>query len=209
MNKYKVIDMTKWKRAMHCEIFHHCAQPQYCISFELNITNFLEMVRRKHISFTFAFIYAVAKCANEIEEYRYRFEDGKVVLYDEINTSFTYINDELYKVINVPMRNSIEEYVTLAKEIADKQTAYFAGPLENNVYIFSSLPWVSFTHISHTDSGKKENAAPLFDWGKYYDKDGAIMLPFAVQVHHSFVDGIHIGKLAEKLQKYLDSFAEK
>jgi chloramphenicol O-acetyltransferase type B len=30
------------------------------------------------------------------------------------------------------------------------------------------------------------------------------MMPFAVQVHHAFVDGIHIGKLVDKLQKYLD-----
>jgi chloramphenicol O-acetyltransferase len=28
------------------------------------------------------------------------------------------------------------------------------------------------------------------------------MMPFVVQVHHAFVDGIHIGKLADKLQKY-------
>lgn len=30
------------------------------------------------------------------------------------------------------------------------------------------------------------------------------MLPFSVQVHHSFVDGVHIGKLNELLQNYLD-----
>lgn len=68
-----------------------------------------------------------------------------------------------------------------------------------DVFQFSAFPWVSFTHISHTDSGKKDNATPLFDWGKYYEKDGKILLPFSVQVHHSFVDGVHIGKLADKI----------
>lgn len=68
------------------------------------------------------------------------------------------------------------------------------------------IPWVSFTHISHTDSDKKDNATPLFDWGKYYEKDSKIFLPFSVQVHHSFVDGVHIGKMAEKLQHYLDTY---
>lgn len=29
-------------------------------------------------------------------------------------------------------------------------------------------------------------------------------MPFSVQVHHAFVDGIHIGKLADKLQRCLD-----
>ncbi len=31
-------------------------------------------------------------------------------------------------------------------------------------------------------------------------------MPFSIQVHHSFVDGVHIGKLVEKLQCYLDCF---
>jgi len=30
------------------------------------------------------------------------------------------------------------------------------------------------------------------------------MMLFAVQVHPAFVDGIYIGKLADKLQRYLD-----
>lgn len=50
-----------------------------------------------------------------------------------------------------------------------------------------------------------DNATPLFDWGRYYEKDQRILLPFSVQVHHSFVDGVHIGKLAQILQDYLNT----
>ena len=39
-----------------------------------------------------------------------------------------------------------------------------------------------------------------------YEKDGKILMPFSVQVHHSFVDGVHIGKLANALQDYLSNF---
>ena len=46
---------------------------------------------------------------------------------------------------------------------------------------------------------------PLFDWGKFYERDGRVLLPFSVQVHHSFVDGIHIGQFAEILQDYLNA----
>jgi len=86
------------------------------------------------------------------------------------------------------------------------QKEYFTGPLGNDVFQFSPFPWVSYTHISHTNSGKKDNATPLFDWGKYFERDERWILPFSVQVHHSFVDGIHIGKLADSLQKYLNGF---
>ena len=207
-NKYEIIDLNNWKRTMHCQIFRQAVQPQYCVSFELDITNFCKRVKEMDWSFTFALIYAVTKCANQIEEFRYRFEDGNVVLYEQINTSFTYLDQEteLFKVVAVDMQEGIEDYIRLAGETEKNQKAYFTGPLSNDVYQFSPMPWISFTHISHTDSGKQDNAIPIFDWGKFFERDGKIILPFSVQVHHSFVDGIHVGKLAERLQKYLCEF---
>lgn len=99
----------------------------------------------------------------------------------------------------------MEAYVSIASEQAISQKEYFTGPMGNDVFQFSPFPWVSFTHTSHTISGKKDVATPIFDWGKFYTREEKIMLPFSVQVHHSFVDGIHIGKLADSLQKFLDA----
>lgn len=204
----KFIDVSTWDRAMHCEVFRNSTQPQYCVTFELDVTNFLQKIKKKNISFTFSFVYAVTKCANEIEAFRCRFVEGKPAIFETINTSFTYLNKdtELFKVVNVPMQEKMEDYVVLAKETEENQTAYFTAPMANDIYQFSPFPWVSYTHISHTDAGKKENATPLFDWGKFYEKDQRILIPFSVQVHHSFVDGVHIGKLAQKLQDYLDDY---
>jgi chloramphenicol O-acetyltransferase type B len=146
-------------------------------------------------------VYAVTKCANEIDEFRCRFVEGKPVIFETINTSFTYLDKstELFKVVNVPMQDTVEDFVALAKKTAESQAEYFAAPMANDIYQFSAFPWVPYTHISHTDSGKKDNATPLFDWGKYYEKDAKICLPFSVQVHHSFVDGVHIGKFQYKI----------
>ena len=35
---------------------------------------------------------------------------------------------------------------------------------------------------------------------------GKLMMPFAVQAHHSFVDGLHIGRFAELMQRELDGY---
>ena len=205
-NRYQVIDEKNWKRAMHCMVFRNSVEPAFCVTFELDITKFLPKVKSQKLSFTMAMIYVVSKCANEIEEFRYRFVDGNVVLFDRIDTAFTYLNmeTELFKVVNVPMMDSMEEYVAAAKKAAEEQQEYFTGPLGNDVFQFSPMPWISYTHISHTNSGKKDNATPLCDWGKYFERDGKILLPFSVQAHHSFVDGLHVGRLAEAVQKYLD-----
>lgn len=208
MNNYKVIDEKRWKRTLHCAVFRNCVEPSFCVTFELDITNFLKKIKKQKYSFTMSLVFAVSKCANEIEEFRYRFIDGKVVMFDKIDTAFTYLNKktELFKVVNVPMQDTIEEYVELAGKTANEQEEYFTGPLGNDVFQFSPMPWISYTHISHTNSGKKDNATPLFDWGKYFEREGRMILPFSVQVHHSFVDGLHIGKLADNVQRFLDDF---
>lgn len=207
-NTYHVIDETNWKRAMHCMIFRNSVEPMFCITFEVDITNFLNKIRTQNFSFTIAMVYAVCNCANEIEAFRYRFLDGNVVLFDRIDTAFTYLgtDDDLFKVVNVPMQDSMEKYVATAAKAAKEQEDYFTGPLGNDIFQCSPMPWITYTHISHTNSGKKDNATPLFDWGKYYEKDGRIVIPLSVQAHHSFVDGIHIGAFADKLQKYMDEY---
>lgn len=206
-NSYKVIDEKSWDRAVHCAVFRNCIEPAFCVTFEVDVTNFLEKVREKNLSFTISMAYAVCRCANEIEAFRYRFLDGQVVLFDKIDTAFTYMNKDtgLFKVVNAPMKDTLDEYVNLAAKIADEQEAYFTAPLQNDVFQCSPMPWLSYTHISHTNSGKKDNATPLFDWGKYYKKDARMVMPVSVQAHHSFVDGIHIGEFAEKLQRYLNA----
>ena len=207
-NIYRVVDEKCWERAMHCMIFRNSIEPAFCVTFEVDITNFLQKIKKQNFSFTIAMLYAVCKCANEIEAFRYRFLDGTIVLYDKIDTAFTYLNQDtqLFKVVNVPMQNKIEEYVELAAKTAREQKEYFTGPLGNDVFQCSPMPWITYTHISHTNSGKKDNATPLFDWGKYYKKNGTFFMPISVQAHHSFVDGIHIGKFADGLQKYMDEY---
>ncbi len=205
-NSYKIIDENKWERAMHCMVFRNSIEPSFCVTFESDITNFKNKVKERGYSFTIAMVYAVCKAANQIEEFRYRFYDGKVVLFDKIDIAFTYLNSDtqLFKVVNVPFVEDLDEYVRIATKTAKEQKEYFTGPLGNDVFQCSPMPWITYTHISHTNSGKKDNATPLFDWGKYYEKDGKLLIPISVQAHHSFVDGIHIGKFVDKLQRFFD-----
>jgi len=64
-------------------------------------------------------VYVVCKCANMIEEFRYRFLDGKIVLFDQIDTAFTYLNKdtELFKVVNVPMQDTMQHHYLIGVNI--------------------------------------------------------------------------------------------
>ena len=93
----------------------------------------------QNFSFTLAFVYAVCKCANEIEAFRYRFLDGKIVLFDKIDTAFTYLNKEtkLFKVVNVPMQDTMKEYVELAAQTAEEQKDCYEGI--GKFYVFQKV----------------------------------------------------------------------
>ena len=162
MNSYKIIDEKSWARAVHCAVFRNCIEPAFCVTFDVDVTNFRRQVKARNLSFTLSMVYAVCKCANDVEAFRYRFLDGRVVLFEKIDTAFTWIDagEELFKVVNVPLCDSLESYVELAKRTAENQREYFAAPLGNDVFQCSPLPWLTYTHISHTNSGRKDNATP-------------------------------------------------
>lgn len=90
MNAYQTIDEKNGERAMHCRVFRESVEPAFCVTYEADITNFRRNVKEQNLSFTLAFVYAVCICANEIEAFRYRFLDGKIALFDHIDTAFTY-----------------------------------------------------------------------------------------------------------------------
>jgi len=206
MNSYKIIDEKTWSRAIHCAIFRNYIEPNFCVTFEVDVTNFYKKIKAQNLSFTLSMVYAVCKCANDIENFRYRFLDDKIVLFDKIDTAFTLLdkNTELFKVVNVPFVENLQDYVKLAKKISDAQKEYFTAPLGNDIFQCSPMNFLTYTHISHTISGKKDISTPIFDWGKFREVEGKLFMPLSVQVHHSFVDGVHIGKFSERLKKYLD-----
>ena len=42
-------------------------------------------------------------------------------------------------------------------------------------------------------------------WGKYRrEADGRLTLPYSIDANHRLMDGVHLGKFAENLQRLLD-----
>lgn len=40
------IDVSTWDRAMHCKVFQNSIHPQYCVTFDIDVTNFLSQVKK-------------------------------------------------------------------------------------------------------------------------------------------------------------------
>jgi len=208
----KYIDIEKWKRKEHFAFFYKMDYPQYNICADIDITKFLSFVRKEKLSFYFSMIYAATRIVNECENFKYRIHDGEVVLHETIHPSFTQMDDdpdeELFKMLTTDFNYNIFSFVKDAQEECEKQKGYFNPDKligrDDLIYI-TCIPWISFTHISHTISLKRDNAVPRISWGKYYMREDRILLPFSVQVHHALVDGYHVGQYITKLQTFLDN----
>ncbi|MER7960201.1 CatA-like O-acetyltransferase, partial [Streptomyces sp. NPDC096030] len=75
------------------------------------------------------------------------------------------------------------------------------GKLQANVFDVSSLPWASFTGFSLNIGGNGgSHLAPIFTLGRYTERNGRVLLPLAVQVHHAAADGFHSTRLVNELQ---------
>ena len=211
MNNYHPIDMTTWKRADHYRHFLNYQLPEYRITVPIDITHFRQYVKSRGWSFTLSMNYAVAHCANQIEEFRCRIVDGKPVIFDRIDTAFTYLNKDtdLFRTIVAPLTTSMEEYVETAAGIAASQDEYFGKEVPADVFMLTAMPWFTFTQCTHADEGGERNGMPLFEWGRFELREGREMMPFTVHVHHSFVDAVHVGKLVTALQDYLKVYGAR
>ena len=207
----KYIDIENWKRKDHFAFFHRMDYPQFNICMDIDVSEFLKFTKENELSFYYSMIFASTWIANQLDDFKYRIRDDKIVLHDKIHPSFTDINkdknDDLFKVVTVDLNNNIFEFVKNAKEMSENQQAYFVldklTGRDDLVYI-TCTPWISFTHISHTISLNKNDSVPRISWGKYYKKSDKTLLPFSVQVNHALVDGFHIGKYIEKLQSFIN-----
>jgi chloramphenicol O-acetyltransferase type A len=207
----KIIDLNTWERTTHFRFFKRMDYPQYNVCVNVDITHFLSTLVEKNTPFYYAMIFAATHSLNRVEEFRYRIRGDQVILHDVVHPAFTDMSEDsdLFKMVTVDMEPSIEAFVVKAENKAKQQKDHFVvSDVEGRddlIYI-TCLPWVSFTSLSHTISFNKDDSVPRIAWGKCYKEGNSILLPFSVQAHHSFVDGIHIGRYIDSLQEYLDVF---
>jgi len=206
------IDLNNWKRKGHFDFFHKMDYPQFNICMDIDISIFLKFIKDNKLSFYYSMIYATTSVSNQIEEFKYRIRDDKVIKHDRIHPSFTDMNDnekdDLFKLVTVDFDDDIHRFVRISKEASNAQQDYFGLERligrDDLIYI-TCVPWISFTHISHTISLNKNDSVPRISWGKYYKQGDKVMLPFSIQVNHALIDGFHIGKFVDALQKFIDN----
>lgn len=204
------IDIATWSRKDIYEYYQQVDYPHFNINGNLEITDLLNLIKEKELPLFSTITYLVSKATNEMPSFRYRIRDDKVILHDLIHPTFTVLlEDESYRFCEVPYQKDYHAFITDAAHRMDlvKQEGGLADEPGRDDYIFiTSIPWFSFTSITHPVQMSPVDSVPRISWGKYFEQEGKVMMPFSIQVHHGLVDGLKVAELFNKLQDNFNAF---
>jgi len=198
-------------RKKHFDFFHGMNHPHFNITANVEITSFLNTIKSENLPLTFSLVHLLAKVANTIQEFKWRVREGHIVEHEWIDPSFTVPTDEtdVFSFCTVPFQEDLGGFIHEAKRIqrAMKTNPSIEDEHGRDDYLFmSAIPWVSFTSMQHAMNYHPHDSVPRISWGKFFELESKMMMPLSVQAHHGLVDGRHMGRYFQEVEKELNSF---
>lgn len=203
------INFKNWNRKEHFEFFSGFDEPFFGIVSEVDCSKALAWCRLNKVSFFQFYLYQSLRAANLVEEFRFRIEDNKPVVYDRVHASPTISrHDQTFGFAFIPFSDNFQDF----NLIADEETKAVAETIglrlnentgRNDVIHFSVLPWIRFTGLTHARHFAFRDSVPKITFGKYYEQNGKILMPVSVNAHHGLMDALHVAKFMELLSGFL------
>ena len=201
------IDLETWPRRVQFGLFSTWDYPHFSMCANVDLTAFYPFVKQRGISFNVATVYAIARAANTIPEFRYRIRGEEVVEHEIVHPATTILVDEdLFSFCTIEYAEDFSVFAARAAE----QIAYVQEhptledePGQDNLFYMTAIPWVSFTSFMHPLDLSPADSVPRFAWGKFFQDGEFLKMPLSVQAHHALMDGIHMGRFYAEVQDYL------
>ena len=204
----RTIDLKNWTRREHFEFFKSFDHPHFGLCANVDLTAFHKAIKRGGFTFTPAIVYVIARAANAIPEFRQRMRGKKVVEHEVVHPSFTVlVANDLFSFCQVDYCEDFGEFARRTVErIAYRQAhpTLQDEPGHDDLLYMTALPWVSFISFMHPMHLRPGDSVPRFAWGKYFKDGRSLKMPLGVQAHHALLDGVHMGRYYEEVQRLLD-----
>ncbi|HEE0105296.1 TPA: type A chloramphenicol O-acetyltransferase [Citrobacter gillenii] len=209
--EYTPVNLSRWARKEHFEVFQTFAQSTINQTVLLDITALLKHIKEVGWKFYPTIIFLLSKVVNRHTEFRMAIKDNKLVIWNEVHPSYTIFHNEtetfssLWSHYDGNIHHFQHVYAEDMARYGNNLSYWPKGESLENIFFVSAIPWVSFTSFNINVANMQNFFSPMFTIGKYYNQDGKVMLPLAVQVHHSVCDGFHVARLINELQEISDN----
>lgn len=204
----QIIDPERWERREHYRMFSSQQFPYLGVTFRLDVTALHRYCRQHGVSFYYALCWLTVRAMEPIDNFHYRIRGDQILRVDSLIPSFTDLHpgSELFHIVTLPMEPELNEFCRRAAQKSAAQTTLLDETLEadDRLVYLSCLPWLDFTGVLNNREGP-DDGTPQVVWGKYRrEPDGRLTLPYSIDANHRLMDGLHLGKFAENLQKRLE-----
>jgi len=210
---YEKLKLETWTRFEHYKFYQNADQPWFNICCNINVSKLHAYCKKNKQSFFHAYMYLTQLAVNFSEPFKYRIVDDDVRIYHDIAISFAVTGeDEMLRFCELSYLFPFSEFTRHAKSMEKlvKGKPFSAinpsvNSIRQDVIHMSVLPWFDFTSFSNARLTNTLNSIPKIVFGKCNEKEGELLMPLSVEVHHGMMDGLHVSRFVEKLQAMFDS----
>ena len=209
-----IIDIETWERKENYKFFLSFQNPTISITSEVECAGAKVRAKAAGESFFLHYLYAVLRAVNEIPEFRFRIDaEGRVVYFDTVDmlTPIKVKENGRFFTVRLAWREDFETFHAEAKATiatidpeGDPYTAEQKGGKELlDVILLSATPDLYFTSLTCTQEHRHGSNYPLMNAGKAILKEGKLVMPIAMTIHHGFIDGHHLSLFYKKVEEFL------
>ena len=195
-------ELKDFERQGLFEQYHAKDNPFLYVTTKVDITNIYNKCKKYYA--TIAYFIAVA--LNDIDNFKYRYEDGKIYKYDKLNPNFTQMfDDKNIGYFTCQFKDTYAEFIKeycCMQDMFQKNQKTYANEDPGEVWC-SYVPWYNFSSI--LTPFDKRITIPQFIWDKFSFENDKTYINLSIMAHHGFVDGYHVGLFIEKFNYIIEN----
>ncbi len=195
-------------RQAHFDLYSGYRTPFYDVTVRLDITALRAMARERGQSLYLTLCHRFTRAAASIEDFRYRFRDGQIVLYNQLHPGLTVpAPGGRFSFANCRFHDDDATFHRDANRVvrAASRAVTLSEADHHNYLYFTALPEVPFTAFSHAPSDRPTDAEPKIAFGMFEEDGDSLWVPTAIQVNHAFIDGRALGELMTAVRHAFDA----
>lgn len=196
-------EVTNFSRKDLFEHYNANDNPFSFVTTRIDITNIIDLCK-KYGKYYASIGYFLTKAINNVEQFKYSYEEGKIYKYDVLNPSFVDIREDgnigFYAVpFDDDYHKFMEQYGTIKEQF--KNGKYVNEEKTGGEVWLSCEPWFNFSAC--VPPFNKKITIPQLIWDKFIFENDRCYVNLMIMSHHGFVDGFHIGKLIQEIEKVI------
>lgn len=207
---YTLVNLNEWSRGSLFKFYIDKMRIVMSLTADVDVTKLRAYSKKNNLNFYPLMLWVVSKIINSHDEFKYSWDDaGNLIKWDFVSPSYTdfHADDENFVKMVTEYSDDLFEFCSRVDKDRQRHKNERAILVNQppNFFDVSCLPWIKYSHfdIHVFDEGKF--LAPVVTWGKFEEKDGKLIMPLTMNIHHAVADGFHLSRFFNEVQELMDS----